>query len=106
VWLLLEVVARTLGPVAMPVRPDKRLGLGSASARGAAAVTGPGVAPARGAAAVTGPGAEAARGAPGAGSPGARTAGGQQAPGDAVPAGEDVEAWVRERLYGGRLPER
>ena len=23
-----------------------------------------------------------------------------------VPAGEDVEAWVRERLYGGRLPER
>jgi hypothetical protein len=33
--------------------------------------------------------------------------GAEPAPGQTVVlVGDDVEAWVRERLYGGRLPDR
>ncbi|HEY5316760.1 MAG TPA: hypothetical protein VIJ20_02180 [Solirubrobacteraceae bacterium] len=38
---------------------------------------------------------------------GAPYAGAEPAPGETVVlVGDDVEAWVRERLYGGHLPSR
>ena len=52
-----------------------------------------------------GRGAAPAPGSPG--TAGLRTAGAEPAPGQTVVlVGDDVEAWVRERLYGGRLPDR
>jgi hypothetical protein len=58
-----------------------------------------GPAPLQAPASAPAPAIGSARGAPGGGE--------EPAPGQTVVlVGDDVEAWVRERLYGGRLPER
>ena len=95
VWLLLEFADRAFGEMTISPRVDEGLGLASAPVIPAAGVPiGPVAAPAP----VMAPALVAARAA----ASGEEPASGQTV----VLEGDDVEAWVRERLYGGRLPVR